>query len=238
MKHSHTIPWLLAAFAFASCATIGPLPMPRFSPEMTLAPLPTSRCQDGVYCACRPLKAWSGEEETDLKEGEQRFELRLFATDSQLWVEVEGRGQVYKPASLYEELCYYVDLPPGEHTITFHGKVGTPEIGLKLGFEIREYGPRLNEVGPFWYDVFSFSCNGMNVCTDTGLAGWAKRQQSRPGGVLSSCSSARVMGLRYSGDGTKDSTAAYEQVAVRFDLQVTSYAKVVDPTDPACQNAR
>jgi hypothetical protein len=212
--------------------------MPSFVPEMTLSPMPTSRCQDGVSCKCRPLKGVPGEEETDLKAGEQRFELRLLATDSQLWVEVEGRGQAYKKPGQIEELCYYVDLPPGEHTITFHGKLGLSDRGLKLGLELREYGPRLKEVGPFWYDVFSFNCNGMNICTDTGLATWAKGQKARPGGVLSSCSSARVVGLEYSGNESKDSSAAYDQVAVRFHLEVVSFGMVIDPSDPRCQNAR
>src|SRR5438045_2646498 len=114
-----------------SCAT--PLVT---SPERTwprqnsLEMAPSHRCQGGS-CTCRDVADEKDQlEKRPPAEGFKRFELRLLPTPDAAWVEVEGRGILYKDSATSSGSCAYVDLPVGRRVrVSYHVAARQPTAG-------------------------------------------------------------------------------------------------------------
>jgi len=225
--------WSIAALPLLTVgACHEPSPsMPRFAPRTTLT-LDSSRCS-GVRCSCLPLEPDEIKAESDIGQGRKRFEFRLARTTSKVWVKVADRGVFYKPASEIDPVCFYVDLPTGEHPVTLTGEVGDPELGLQLGMTVHEYG---DKVGPNWYKTFRFVCGtGASTCSVDELEAWKAFQRRLPKGVLDPCGSVRVQGVAVEGRRAGRHDAKYESLALRLRLNVYEFQPYHRPGSPKCK---
>jgi hypothetical protein len=213
------------------CAS-APAP-PTASYPLTTTLQPTSgRCTNQT-CRCRPLDAGREQGEDDIATGHRRFELRIPSSTSAVWVEIARQGVYYKAPNRVGATCFYVDLMPGEHTITLHAENRDAEVGLKAGLTVHEYAVA---EGPAWYRSFHLACGaGASACTRTEMAAWKEFHDGLPRGVLDPCGSVMVRQVRFAGTRTHRTDDEYQTLTVRFTLKIYAFAPHQPPGSPECK---
>jgi hypothetical protein len=218
-------------------------------PPTTTATLTAPRCQGGgelrllapsgrsaveaQFCACRSLESGEGQGEESIPAGQKRFELRLQRTTSAIWVEVEGRGVYYKPPERLETVCFYVDLPPGEHRVTVHSEGRDADVGLQTGLQIFEHGVK---DGPHWYRSVDLICGSQaNRCTKEAVEQWLTFQRGLPRGVLDPCGSTMIRGVTVGGNRAQRQDIEYADLTVRFRMKIYAFETYRTPGSPECR---
>src|SRR4051812_13586591 len=141
-----------ALFLLAACGggghqiTIGPPPAPR-----TTGTLAGPLCEYD-HCTCADAQHDPGVPDGNRK----RFEIRL-ASAQQLWVTLPGDTVLYKTVER-PEVCFYVDLPPGQHPLRLRA---SNKDGVSAQLDVHEIGTKTKSV----YDTFSFECGHPGVCS-------------------------------------------------------------------------
>src|SRR5689334_13862723 len=125
---------------------IGPVP-----PKQTTGTLAGPLCQYDT-CSCAKTEADAGVAEGARK----RYEIRLKSAQA-LWLKLPGDTSLYKTVEK-PEVCYYVDLAPGEHPIALRA---SDPVGVSAELVIREIGAK---TGSF-YDTFHFECGNPGACS-------------------------------------------------------------------------
>jgi len=133
------------------------------------------------------------EETSPPPSGVKRFEIRIPATVHPVWVHIPTVGTLYKGTEQSEETCAYVDLPPGEHEVTYVIKERNRYEGFPAILRIYEYGRKPRA----WYETFAIDCGVEDaVCTKTGIKEWAASLEQKRS-ILDPCSSTRFKNVRY-----------------------------------------
>ncbi|HLU67046.1 MAG TPA: hypothetical protein VKZ63_12260 [Kofleriaceae bacterium] len=176
-----------AALALAACSgasgaqqPIEPAPEPR-----TQAVLAGPLCQDD-RCSCRQGDDDAGRPE---QPGVKRFEIRLGPSDDPLWATVDG--MVLFKSRERPDACFYVDLQPGDHAITFRGQ---GDGGLSAALAISEQGGA--EGATWWYRTFDFTCGAPGVCAVEDLTAW-KQEVASYQGKHDPCGSTKIKGIEW-----------------------------------------
>ena len=215
---------LLLLFACAHEAPRG------FGRQSTLALAPSHRCEGGA-CTCRdPESSEDQEERAPIADGQKRFEFRLGPTVDALWLEIDGRGQLYKGSESAGGVCVYVDLPAGQKTrIRYHVEAQEPTRGTELDARVAEYGPRVGA----WYDTFRFRCGGGGVPCDTQLLDeWLKAMHGLVRGIRDPCGSTKLEEPRWAAPPTDMPHPA--QVTVELLLGVHRFPTHEPPGSTEC----
>lgn len=223
------IVWTGLLGLLCGCASKPAPPTASYPLNTTLQPT-SGRCTDQT-CRCRPLDASGEQGEDGVPSGHKRFELRIPASTSAIWVEVARQGVYYKAPNRAGATCFYVDLMPGEHTITLHAEDRHEEVGLKAGLTIQEYG-----AAPAWYRSFQLACGtGASDCTRTEMAAWKKFQDGLPRGVLDPCGSTMVREVRFGGTRAHRMDDNYRTLTLRFNLKIYAFTPHQPPGSPECK---
>lgn len=227
-----TITLVLVAVLATSCPKQAPSAA-AYPPKSTAA-LTSPRCQGrGGFCACRSLETGEGQAEEAIAAGQKRFELRLSRTSAAIWIEVEGRGVYYKPPERLEVVCFYVDLPPGEHRVTVHSELRDQEVGLQTGLQIFEHGPK---DGPHWYRSLDLVCGSQaNRCTKEAVEQWVTFQRRLPRGLLDPCGSTMIKGVTVGGSHSQRHDIEYADLTVRFRMKIYAFETHRAPNSPECK---
>jgi len=220
---------ILGAAGCPSSTTSSEAPAVRFPPQTTMASV-SARCRGGA-CECRPLEGGEGQAEESIPAGHKRFELRLPKTTSALWVSVPGKGVFYKPPELVQPACFYLDLPPGEHTLTLHGERKDVEVGLQTGLKIYEHGPK----GPYWYRSLDFVCGALDKCTKPAMESWVSAQKQLPRGVLDACGSTMIRHVTFRGTREEKALPEYTELDVHMLMRVYAFETFRAPGAPDCR---
>jgi hypothetical protein len=212
-------------------------------PPETSATLAGHRCAAGGALGAAPCVCRNLEDPADAKElsppaaGLKRFELRLGRTTDPTWVEIDGVGVVSKSLESADVGCFYVDLPGGQHRITYRTtlaqRVDASDApinpGLTSRFQVYEYNP----AGPWWYASFVHLCGVQGACTPEDMRRWQQEQRSLPGGVRDVCGSSRVEQVRWSGRAPATGDP-YDTLQVSALLRVMPEAPQGPPRDRSC----
>lgn len=193
-------------------------------PAATTATLAGPLCS-GQSCQCRAL---TGEDPTGgaglAGPGVKRFEFRLGPTQWPQWVTL-GDATLYKSGER-PEACFYVDLPPGEHTVQLRTQ---HEGGVQPTLRVREFGAAAGT----WYETFSFVCGEAGVCGTDDLAEQKARYAAVRQGKHDPCGSTKVRGLTWDTTTGPDGTTP-DDVTVQLTLQSYGFAPTRASGDPAC----
>lgn len=220
------LPLLLAA----GCTPPPPAKL-TFPARTTLTPFASARCSGG-RCECRSLEAALGQAEEGIAPGQKRFEFRLPRTPSALWVSVEGRGVFYKPPEQVLPVCFYLDLPPGEHRVTVHAERKDLEVGLQSGLTLYEYGAK---EGPHWYRALEFVCGGLGKCEKPGMQQWVADQRRLPRGVLDPCGSTMIRGVQVTGTREERLLTEYLDVDLTLTMKIYGFETFRQPGSAECR---
>lgn len=237
VKAASSPPWAIRSVTAAltlwlagGCATAPPF-SPHYPPRTTLTLAASPGCA-GHRCRCRPLEGEQLAEE-NIAPGTKRFELRLPRSTSDIWVEVEGRGVLFKPGALADPACAYVDLAPGKHRVVVRAENRDAEVGLQAGLTVSEYG---TAAGPGWYRSFHLACgHAASRCTRAELSSWRAFQARLPRGVLDPCGSVMVKNVAFGGRRAERLDREYQDMTVRFTLQVYEFAPHHPPASERCR---
>jgi len=215
---------VLAIGSSASCSgggsqvAIGPVP-----PRQTTGTLAGPLCK---YDACTCAKT---EAEAGVAEGERkRFELRLKSAQ-ELWLKLPGDMSLYKTVE-QPEVCFYVDLSPGEHPISL--RASNP-VGVSAEVTVREIGAT---TGSF-YDTFRFECGNPGACSFEELDALRATYAQYARGLHDKCGSTRIKGISWDHGKAPDGTHPSELV-VRATLDVYKFAPSKKSGDETCGAGR
>jgi hypothetical protein len=216
--------------------------LPEAPPEsMPFMQLASSRCavenpkRDG--CTCRPLDGAgdSQREDKPVAAGAKRYEIRLHRTRNPSTVALSGLGRAHRSPDSPSEVCYYVDMGPGDHALTYHVKALSEGEGLTTGISVAEYNPG----GGWWYPVFEQRCGGGGVgCGKDDLTQWRQSFVRGSGGMLDICGSTRVTKVRYQGMPSPANRDVYSDVTVQFVLRTYRFITKYPPRSNQCKRFR
>lgn len=197
----------------------GPIP-----PRESTGTFVGATCQ-GVECSCKSDGADIGTPEGD---GKKRFEIRL-GSPYELWASAPG-VTMYKDKERAEK-CFYVDLPPGEHTVRMQAANDT---GVAATVTVSELGTKTRA----WYDTFRFTCGNPGACSFQELdARKAELAAATDRNVYDKCGSVKVKNVVW--DTGKSPDQQYpSQLVVQFTLHVYKFAPEYPPGDPSCGKIR
>ncbi len=218
-KESKAVMLAIGALTLAACsssAQYDPIPAP---PEpATVATLSGPLCRANA-CTCRTDDAAAGLPE----EGFKRFEFRMGPSDNELWATV-GDMTLYKSRERATD-CFYVDLPPGNHPVTFRASGAN---GFGAAIEVSELGAK----GPWWYDTFDFLCGAPGLCDRETLASWKSKFLER-GNKQDPCGSTKITALTWQ-TGTMPDNLHPSDILLRFTMQVYKFSPENAPGAEAC----
>ena len=206
MRSAHTLALLIG---LGSCSggghqiAIGPPPPPQTSGTL-VGPL----CEYD-HCTCR-----TGAEDAGFPEGNRkRFEVRL-SSAQQLWVKLPNQV-LYKNAEK-PEVCFYVDLAPGQHPVELRA---SDKDGVSAEVQIHELGTATKS----WYDTFRFECGNPGVCSFEELDALKGEYAQIKRGLHDPCGSTRIKSLAWDHGKAPDGTHPSELV-VQATLDVYKFA--------------
>jgi hypothetical protein len=215
--------------------------LPEAPPEsMPFMQLNSSRCdgrdakRDG--CACRPLGETEGQkEDKPIAAGGKRYEIRLYRTRHPSVVALSGLGRAARSPDAPSEVCYYVDMGPGDHALTYHVKALSEAEGLSTGIGVYEYNP----TGGWWYPVFDQRCGGGGRgCGKEEFTEWRGSFVKAKAGQLDICASTRVTRVRWQGMPSLSNRDVYQDVTVQFVLRTYRYPTRHPPGSDKCKRFR
>jgi hypothetical protein len=215
---------LVLASLLAPAACGGDRPMIKIGPppaKATTGALAGPLCK-GDACGCMSSPAEAGVPEGA---GLKRFELRLGPTPHDLWVTLPGHV-LYKSAER-PEMCFYVDLPPGSHTIEL--RASQPDA-VSAALAISEIGTKTRSA----YETFRFSCGSPGgVCSFAELDGKKAEYQDVKHHVHDACGSTKVKEVVWDTGRSPDHQVPSE-LALRLVLQVYKFVPEKPHGDPTC----
>lgn len=215
---------LLFVFAAAACSggrtqiEIGPTP-----PSRTTGTLSGPLCQN-TECTCRK----SDEDAGFPDGGRKRFELRLLSSQ-QLWLRLPGDTVLYKNAEK-PEVCFYVDLAPGQHPIELRA---SDKDGVSAEVIVRELGTNTKS----WYDTFRFECGNPGVCSFEELDNLKAEYAGVAKNLFDKCGSAKVKAIMWDHGKAPDGLHPSELV-VRATIDLYKFAPWKAHGDPTCGQGR
>jgi hypothetical protein len=208
-------PFMIVALALTACGgASGSGPDPQGRIEETPAPkteavLAGPLCQ-GDGCQCKQADGDAGQPAA----GSKRFEVRMGPSDDPLWVTIDGMV-LFKNRNL-SDVCFYVDLTPGEHKVTARGQA---EQGLNMGINISEQG---GADGTWWYRTFDFNCGAPGECDRQQIEDW-KTETTSLLGKHDPCGSVKVQSIEWETGRMPDRNHP-DDLLLRFVLKVYEFA--------------
>ena len=171
-------------------------------------------------CECRTPVTDAGVPEGTRK----RFEIKLGPSPHELWITLPDHVLYKSPERA--EMCFYVDLAPGIHPVSF--RASNPD-GVSAAFEIHELGSKTKS----WYDTFRFNCGSPGACSfealDDAKADYAKVERN----LHDACGSTKIKGLAWDTGKAPDQLHPSELV-VQLSLDVYKFAPWKTKGDPTC----
>jgi hypothetical protein len=195
---------------------IGPAPA-----KATTGALAGPLCS-GQACTCMTSPAEAGAPEGA---GLKRFEIRLGPTPHDLWATLAGRV-LYKSAER-PEMCFYVDLAPGQHPIEMRASQPT---GVSAAIAISELGAKTKSA----YRTFRFACGSPGgVCSFEELDGKKAEYRGVSKNAHDACGSTKVKELVWDTGRSPDQLVPSE-LAMRMVLHVYKFEPDKPAGDPSC----
>jgi hypothetical protein len=175
----------------------------------------------GQACTCMTSPEEAGAPGPGLK----RFELRLGPTPHDLWATLPG-AVLYKSAER-PEMCFYVDLAPGQHQIEMRASQST---GVSAAIAISEIGTKTKSA----YGTFRFSCGSPGgVCSFEELDGKKAEYKGVAKNTHDACGSTKVKELVWDTGRSPDQQVPSE-LAMRMTLHVYKFEPDKQAGDPSC----
>lgn len=195
---------------------IGPIP-----PRESTGTFAGATCQ-GTECSCR---SGGGDGGVGVPDGTaKRFEIRL-GSPYELWAAAPG-VTMYKDKERAEK-CFYVDLPPGEHTLRLRA---SNKDGVAATITIQELGTKTKA----WYETFRFTCGNPGACSFQELdANKAELAASTDKNLYDKCGSVKVKNVVWDTGQSPDQQYPSE-LAVQFTLDIYKFTPEWPPGDPNC----
>ncbi len=217
---------LAVLLAGASCSgggghqkiSIGPTPPPR-----TTGTLAGPLCEYD-HCTCADAQHDPGAAEAPRK----RFELRL-SSAQQLWLTLPGDTVLYKTVEK-PEICFYVDLAPGEHKLSLRA---SDKNGVSAEVTVHEIGAATKSL----YDTFRFECGNPGVCSFDELDALKATYATFARGLHDACGSTRIKNIGWDHGKAPDGTHPSELV-VEATLDVYKFPPHKPKGDPTCGEGR
>ncbi len=214
---------LVLASLLASCGgdrkqiAIGPPPA-----KATTGALAGPLCGAGAEsCTCMKSPEEAGAPEAGLK----RFEIRLGPTPHDLWATLPGRVLYKSPER--PEMCFYVDLAPGQHPIELRASNSS---GVAAAIAVSELGAKTRSA----YRTFRFSCGSPGgVCSFEELDGKKAEYQGVQKNTHDPCGSTKVKELVWDTGRSPDQLVPSE-FALRMVLHVYKFEPDKPAGDPSC----
>ena len=194
-----------------------------------------ARCPAGqASCRCRTTGGGSADdaEKEPPAEGFKRLEIRMsvHGGDGLLQSPTVGRFA----AAGVNETCFYVDVPAGsKSSFRFMSRATDPDQGHAPRFSVSEYGPK----GPYWYEILSVDCVGVNgKCDSPGAAAWSGRLKQRKRGRMDPCGSLVITGIDWetSGGLAHRDNGYYRDFSVKFEAEVKKFPTQFAPHATEC----
>lgn len=204
---------LVACSGGASQVQIGPVP--ERATQGTLA---------GPSCTAIDCTCAKNFDEVGAAEGNRkRFEIKL-ASAQELWVTLPGQRLYKSPERA--EVCFYVDLTPGQHPVALRA---SNAAGVSAQMEISEIGAAAKTK----YSTFKFSCGHPGVCAfeDLDQAKASYRDVKR--GLHDVCGSTKIKGITWDHGKAPDGFHPSE-LLVRLTLDVYTFMPEKPSGDPSC----
>jgi hypothetical protein len=210
----------LFVIALAACGAdrsqipIGPVP-----PARTTGTLSGPLCKNDT-CECR-----KGADDAGFPDGaRKRFELRLKSAQ-QLWLKLPGDTVLYKNAEK-PEVCFYVDLAPGQHPIEMRA---SDKNGVSAEVIVRELGTKTKS----WYDTFRFECGNPGACSFEELDNLKAEYAGADKNLFDKCGSTKVKSILWD-HGKAPDGAHPSELVVRATLDVYKFPPWKQQGDPTC----
>jgi hypothetical protein len=197
-------------------------------PAVTQATLAGHRCASGDFCACRAPDGADDAEKAPPAEGLKRFEVRVASSDGQAWVTIDGRERLYKSPERAED-CYYLDLAPGDHTVSLRAKSQTEAGGVGAALSVSEY----NAKNGLWYDAFRFGCGAPGACAKEQIEDWKAAVEKDRTKMWDPCSATKIRSLAWE-TGRMPDALHPEEIKVTFTLKIATNPPSRPPRDPEC----
>jgi hypothetical protein len=190
-----------------------------------------ARCPAGEP-SCRCRTPGDDAETIPPPEGMKRLEIRMSVHGGEGLLQSAGVGRF--AAVGVKDTCFYVDVPAGsKSSYNFQARASNPDVGHTPRLSVWEYGP----AGPFWYEIFSFTCVGVGgKCDAAGVAAWQGQLKARKRGRMDPCGSLVVTGLDWqtSGGLAHRDNGYYRDFSVRFDAEVKKFPTQFAPHSTEC----
>ena len=212
-KGSVIISLYILAISAPAC---GPPQLPAIeSHHRTQAVLAGPLCGDRL-CECRETATHAGQPQ----EGKKRFEFRLGPAANKLWVSI-GDQILYKDEQ-QASLCFYVDLPSGQHEVLLHAR---HKQGIAAGLTVSE----MHTTNYWWYDTLRFRCGAPGSCDHAALHAYKASVASYPRNLHDPCGSTKIHNLHWSAK-TLQHPSQIGRLDLQFQLDVHSFV----PEKPSC----
>ncbi len=193
---------------------IGPVP-----PKQTTGTLAGPLCKDDA-CTCANTAAEAGVGEG----GRKRFEIRL-KSSQELWLKLPGDISLYKTNEKVDA-CFYVDLAPGEHSMSLRA---SDKVGVSAEVVVREIGAK---TGSF-YNTFQFECGNPGACSFEELDAVKASYAPYARGLHDTCGSTRIKNIAWDHGKAPDGTHPSELV-VRATLDIYKFEPAKKSGDETC----
>ncbi len=211
---------VLAMSVLAACSgggkqiSIGPVP-----PARTTGTLAGPLCEYD-HCTCADAQHDPGVPEGTRK----RFEFRL-SSAQELWLSLPGDTVLYKNVEK-PEVCFYVDLPPGQHPMTLRA---SNKDGVSAEVNVHEIGTKTKSL----YDTFRFECGNPGVCSFEELDALRATYGQVKRGLHDACGSTRIKNIGWDHGKAPDGTHPSELV-VQATLDIYKFAPWKPHGDATC----
>ncbi|MBA3462306.1 MAG: hypothetical protein H0T46_20255 [Deltaproteobacteria bacterium] len=193
---------------------IGPTPAPR-----TTGTLAGPLCQYD-QCSCADATHDPGVAEG----GRKRFEIKL-KSSQHLWASLPGDTVLYKTVEK-PEVCFYVDLAPGQHPIRL--RASNPN-GVSAELQVREIGAKAKTM----YSTFTFECGHPGVCSFEELDALKSTYAAVERGLHDKCGSTRIKNIGWDHGKAPDGSHPSELV-IEATLDVYKFMPQKASGDPTC----
>jgi hypothetical protein len=197
----------------ASQVKIGAVPE-----RVTTGTLAGATCQ-GDQCTCAKTFDEVGAPDGNRK----RFELKL-ASAQELWVTLPGHNLYKSPERA--EVCFYVDLAPGQHQVALRA---SDKAGVSASLEISELGAKAKTK----YSTFRFSCGHPGVCSFDDLDAAKVSYKEFKRGLHDACGSTKIKGLNWDHGKAPDGQHPSE-LLVRLTLDLYTFMPEKVSGDSTC----
>jgi hypothetical protein len=211
---------LLGCGGASTGSTITILPPPE--PE-THATLVGPLCKQD-RCTCRdadaPADGGAGVPTGD----DKRFEIRVGPMEHALWVMVDGMVMFKTEATA--EQCFYVDLPPGDHSLRIRAH---HDEGVSAAVTVSEYADSTKS----WYDSYRFSCGAPGVCGFDDLRAYKQSLTRYKRGIQDPCGSVKIKGLSWD-TGRAPDLEHPTDLALGLTMHLYAFAPAKPHGEPSC----